>query len=294
MADRLILIHYPSGGYGFYLTRLINRYISGVVKVDDKFEFDSLGTSHRLPLVYGPIHFNQNQNFDISSAKSIYHQSILQGNHVLVPYCPGINDDKISETIDFFPHSRLIRLYYDDRSWPLVFFNAITKTKKGDVNKDVFFDSAKFGSSDDWARRENFSLLFENHALRYQWKAEQHRNVCNVNILSLLTNPLNCLHEIADFLGQNLQIDHRDITAKHNEFLHYNAGAVLHLQILDLIRDLAQPQALDWVKDIFWQGATNFYIKQKYGVDIPCNTYSNWFKNTQEIIIMLKNQGISI
>lgn len=294
MSDRLILIQYPSGGYGFYLTRLINRYVSGVVKVDDKFEFDRFGTSHGLPLVYGHIHFNQNQNFDISSADPVYHQSILQGNHVLVPYCPGINDDKISETMDFFPGSRLIRLWYDDDSWPLVFFNAITKAKRGDVNKDVAFDSTQFGSAEQWARRENFSLLFENHPLRYQWKAVQHENVHNVNILSLLNDPLNCLQGIADYLGQSCQIDHQDISAKHREFFKHNASAVLHLQILDLINDLASQRSLDWVKDLFWQAAINFYIKQQYGIEVPCNTYSNWFKDTEEIVIMLKKQGISI
>lgn len=294
MSNKTIFIHYPSGGYGFYLTRLINRYVSGIVRVDDTFEFDSRGTSHSLPLVYGHVHFNQNGDFDPDSYDPRYHDSILSGNHVLVPYCPGINDDRISDTLEFFPQSRLIRLWYDDRTWPLVFFNAIVKALGGSVDKDVFFDPSLFGSSADWARRENFSLLFENHPLRMAWKDKTHDRVHNINILCLLTDPANSLQDIATFLGQSLEADHLDIQVDHRKFLQHNTMTVLHLEILTLLDDLRVNRALDWVPDIFWQAVINFYIKQRFGVEVPCNTYSDWFDHTEQIVIMLKKQGIEI
>ena len=294
MSSNVIFIHYPSGGYGFYLTRLINRYISGIVRVDDTFEFDSLGTSHSLPLVYGHVHWNKNRGFDPNSYDPRYHDSIVSGNNVLVPYCPGINDDRISETLEFFPQSRLIRLWYDDKTWPLVFFNTIVKALEGSVNKDVFFDPTRFGSSSDWARRENFSLLFENHPLRMAWKAKTHDRVHNINILSLLTDTENSLQDIAAFLGQSLQANHMDMQSKHQKFLQHNSMTVLHLEILTLLDDLRPNRALHWVPDLFWQAVINFYIKQRFGFEVPCNTYSDWFDNTEQIVIMLKKQGIEI
>jgi hypothetical protein len=291
--DNLLFIHYPSGGYGFYLTRLMNRYLNGVVKVNDKFEFDALGTSHLLPLVYGHLHFNEHKNFDLSSSDPIYHDSIHQGNYVLIPCCPGINDDMMSDTMKDYPNSKFVRLWYDDRTWPLVFFNAIVKAMKGDINRDVHFDEKQFGSSEEWARRENFSLLLDSHCLRQEWKPNTHDRVHNVNIFSLLIDPASCLSDIANFLEVSTTTP-QDLGEKHQDFLQCNPATVLHLKILDTVEHLNREQTLDWVEDLYWQGVINFYVEQKYDVLIPYNTYSNWFTDTAEIVTMAKNQGIKI
>lgn len=293
--NNLLLIYYPSGGYGFYLARLINRYVRNIVQVDDKFEFDSLGTSHLLPLVYGRIHWNQNRNdLELSSAAPMYHNSILQGDYVLIPSCPGINDDAIADTMDYYPNSKFIRLWYDDNTWPLVFYNSIVKAMRGDIDKDVCFDDKRFGSSDDWARRENYSLLLKDHYLRQEWKPRIDDRVHNVNIYSLLVDPLQCLIKIANFLGSSINNDCRDLDKKHGLFFQCNPGTTLHFKILDVVNRLNENQNLSWVKDLYWQAVVNFYIERKYDVIIPCNTYSNWFASTAEIVTMLENQGTKV
>jgi len=292
MHNNLCFIHYPSGGYGFYLTRLINRYVSGIVKVNDNFTFDRLGTSHSLPLVYGDLHHNKIKDFDISTADINYHSFIQQGNISLIPCCPGINSDLIHNTLIQYPNSLFLRLWYDDRTWPLVFYNAIYKAMRGNIDKDIEFNENLFGSCSDWARRENFSLICKDHNLRNQWKAIDHPRVHNINILSLLSNPTDCIKDIANFL--NLSTDLFDIDQKHQLFLNSNPGTVTHLKMLDLVDNLIIDQPLSWIKELFWQGVFNFYVEKKYQITIPVNNYSNWFTSTKNVVKMLKEQGVII
>lgn len=292
MHNNLCFIHYPSGGYGFYLTRLINRYVSGIVKVDDDFSFDDLGTSHSLPLVYGDLHFNKIKNFNILAADVKYHCSIQQGDISLVPCCPGINSDLIPTTLNQYPNSLFLRLWYDDQTWPLVFYNAIHKAMQGNIDKDVEFNANLFDSCDDWAYRENFSLLCKNHNLRNEWKVVDHPRVHNINILSLLSNPIDCIKDIANFL--NLSTDLFDIDQKHRLFLNSNLGTVTHLKILDLVDNLTIDRQLSWIKELFWQGVFNFYVEKKYQITIPANCYSNWFTSTKNVVKMLKEQGVIV
>jgi len=292
MHNNLVFIHYPSGGYGFYLTRLINRYLDGVVKVEDHFDFDDQGTSHSLPLVYHNLHFNAYKEFKISMADIKYHPFITRGDFSLIPCCPGITADFLPDTLNKYPESLFLRLHYDDQSWPLVFYNAIHKAMKGDVNIDIQFDSTMYGSTDNWARRENFSLLCKNHDLRNAWRPVQNSRVFNINILSLITDPGACIKEVATFLNQSYQLS--DIKQKHQLFLDSNPGTVKHLNILNLVDNLEKDQSLLQIDELFWQGVFNFYIEKKYQITIPPNSYSNWFTSTGDVVRMLKELGVNI
>lgn len=290
-AKNLLFIHYPSGGYGFYLTRLINRYVSGIVKVHDSFDFDHLGTSHSLPLVYGDVHFNQNRILHIDQADPIYHNDISQGLYTLIPYCPGINDDKIQDTLNYYPDCKVVRLCYDDRTWPLVFYNAIVKAKQDNINRDVFFDREKFGSDADWAKRENFSLLCKHHSLRSQWKMVTDYRILNIDIFALLTNPGRVISDIAQFVYGKITYDDLDLKCKHQAFLAANPATAMHLEILQISNELGTFRDLGWIKELFWQAVTNFYVEEKYNITIKVNDHPDWFTNTKNIVELIPSFG---
>lgn len=283
--DNILLIDYPSGGYGFYLTRLINRYCSNIVRTEDTFEFDDLGTSHSVPLVYGDIHHNHNQILSRDRADPRYHQSINRGNIILVPYCPGITTDRIQDTLETYSKARLVRLWYDDRTWPLVFYNAINKALRGDVEVDIEFDPEKFGSSDSWARRENFMLLFKTHRLRNQWKPVTHPRIININILDLLINTEKCLCDIGGFL--KISVACHDLDVKHRNFLKHNPAIGVHLSILHTLDRLQDTQDLSHIDQLYWQAVFNFYLETTNNISIPVNDFPDWFENTAQINKML-------
>jgi len=289
--EKLLFIQYPSGGYGFYLTRLINSFVTNIVRVDDLFSFDYLGTSHSLPLVVGDIHHEQQRTLHSYDKK--YLSDIDQQKYILIPYCPGIFNDTTDNIKINFPNAKILRLYYQDNTWPLVFQNCIIKAAVGTLENDVEFDDKKFGSSENWARRENFNLMFEHHYYRKMWKAYEHKQFLNIDIFELLTNPQHCLTQVANFINgttHNLDL----LPARHQQFLDANSNTVRHFEILHTVKSLKVEKDLMHITDLYQQAVMNFYIQLKYNFVILSNDYADWFTNTKEIVTMLKEHGVNI
>ena len=288
-SKNLLLINYPSGGYGYYFTRLINSFVTNVVQTADLFEFDQLGTSHLLPLVAGDIHHEQNRN--LYSVNDCYQHDIDQQKYILIPYCPGIQNDTTTNLEVNFPNAKIVRLCYYDNTWPLIFQNCITKAAAGTLETDVEFDSKKFGSQENWARRENFSLLFENHHYRNMWGPHHHARFLNIDIFELLINPYSCLLKLANFIDGS--VHHSDmLLAKHQQFLDANPNTTTHLEILRIVDSLNIKQNLMHIEHLYHQAVINFYIQTKFNFVIPSNDYADWFTNTKEIVTMLQDYGV--
>jgi hypothetical protein len=287
----LLLINYPSGGYGVYLTRLINKFVTNVVQTNDDFLFDDLGTSHSLPLVVGHIHYGVNRM--LHAADSTHWANIKKQKYILIPYCPGIPDDTTDNLKNNFPNAKIIKLCYQDNTWPLVFQNCIVKAVQGTSEANVEFDVEKFGVLDDWARRENFSLLFEHHHYRIMWKEHVHDNWLNIDISELITDPQNCLEKVANFIGGSM-INLRELPFRHQQFLNANPNTVQHLEILNIVKNLNIDRDLTHINQLYHQAVLNFYVQLEFNFVIPANDYANWFTNTKEIVTMLKDHGVYI
>jgi len=285
----LLLINYPSGGYGYYLTRLINAFITNVVKTPDDFLFDSVGTSHLLPLVAGQ--FDQTKN--LIGVSEEYQHDINQQNYILIPYCTGIQSDDVTSLTNTFTNAKIIRLYYEDDTWPLVFQNCITKAALKTLETGVDFDHAAFGSSDDWAKRENYFLLLKNHHCRHIWNEYHSSQFLNINIFDLLTSTENCLRSIANFIHGTV-IDLDTLPTRHQQFLDSNLNTVRHLEILHIVKNLKLAQNLKHIDHLYQQAVLNFYLQLRYKFEVPTNDYSDWFTNTTDIVKMLEDHNIPI
>lgn len=290
-SENLLLINYPSGGYGFYFTRLINSFVTNIVKTNDSFEFDQLGTSHLLPLVTGHIHWEQNRTLHIIDSK--YQPDVNQQKYILIPYCPGIENNITENLKHNFPKAKIIRLCYKDNTWPLIFQNCIVKAGMGNLDTDIKFDDKKFGSSEDWARRENFNFIFNDHEFRNMWKEHSHERFLNIDIFEILINPTQCLQQVANFIGSDTQMMDM-LPIKHKQFLKANPNTITHLKILEIINSLNIEQDLTHIQQLYSQAVLNFYIQLKFNFVIPTNDYNNWFTNTNEIVTMLQDHGVDI
>jgi hypothetical protein len=175
----------------------------------------------------------------------------------------------------------------------LVFQNCIVKAARGTVESDVEFKAEEFGVLDDWARRENFSLLFDRHHYRITWKEHVHDNWLNIDISELITDPKNCLEKVANFIGGSI-INLHELPIKHQQFLDANPNTVQHLEILNIVKNLNVDQDLTHINQLYQQAVLNFYVQLEFNFVIPANEYANWFTNTKEIVTMLKDHGVYI
>jgi hypothetical protein len=287
--SNLLVIEYPSGGFGFYVARLINQHINGVIKTPDSLEFDALGTSHLLEtatITIGPVN---RPTWELHVYPEYQNQYKL-GQYPVIPACPGINFGSGNLNKQF---PNITTIYYNDDTWPLVFYNCIYKAKQGDIVLDVSFNSNAFGSTDNWALRENYTLMLASSELRNQWSINSNNLSLSISVTEIIKNPKAVIKNIAKHYG--LKVNSFDgLGDLHNKFLKSNPQINLHFSIIHAVENLNLLQDLGFVNSIYWQAVFNFYIQQKYQIEIPVNDYANWFTNTKDVVIMLNNLGVNI
>jgi hypothetical protein len=173
-----------------------------------------------------------------------------------------------------------------------VFQNCIIKALQGSLEENVKFDSSLFTSTDNWARRENYTLLNETHRFRQIWKPCHNSNFLNINIFDLINDPVQVIKNIANYIQAT--VDATELLACHQKFLNANPNTVDHFKILHVISNLNQEHDLSSITNLYQQAVFNFYIKQKFNFEIPAYDYSDWFANTKEVVKMLKKHGVHI
>ena len=116
-SKNIILIMYPTGGYGNFLYYLLTEYFSNTVKVKNKFQFSSSGDSHQIikytsPFLLGAS-YNKIQQFTynyIVNDKKAYDQ-ILSGKKFIVLCDTGNLVDTIKIKELYFPNASVIRCH---------------------------------------------------------------------------------------------------------------------------------------------------------------------------------------
>ena len=290
--ENLLVIQYPPGGFGFYIARLINSFVTNVVRTADQFEFDKVGSSHLLPLVAGDIEYQRNR--DLYDPDPQYWPAIQDGQFVVIPHCPGMADDSLHRVLDTFPNAAILRVVYHDSAWPLVFQNCIIKAKLGSLAQDVAFASTTYGSSDAWAVRENYTLVLQGHDFRNIWKPIDHHRVHNLDVYQLLTDPVCALTTIAKVVvGEVYGLE--TLPQRHQQFLTLNQNTTDHLEIYRTATTLPRACDLGHIQDLYQQAVFNFYVQSTYDIEIPVNDYSDWFINTDQVLSLLsiKNSASS-
>lgn len=284
--ENILVIHYPSGGYGYYIARLVNYFLQGTVPVEDTWQFDHLGTSHLYrPTITAmkPLDLLQGYQPKISSHA---YDLLKQGNWAVVPCCTGIDNDDISPVLEFFPNAQVLRVSYDEDSWPLIFYNTIVKAKQGNIDQDVEFDQTRFGSSDDWARRENYTTMMHSHPLRKNWKTQ--KEFCEVTVDRVINDPLELLTTAAHLTGLTIKSTDQ-IETLHQKFLQSNTQIKTYHQIKHAVNSLHDHLPLNDITELYWQAYCYYQIERIFGIQIPYNSHSQWFTNTKDIATMLDN-----
>ena len=139
-SKNIILIMYPTGGYGNFLYYLLTEYFSNTVKVLNDFQFSSNGNSHQVkkytqPFLLG-LHYKNIQSFKYDytvSDKESYDQ-ISSGKKLVVLCDTGNLVDTIKIPQSYFPNASIIRCYaqsFDEKL--VVWANCITKSGVKDI-----------------------------------------------------------------------------------------------------------------------------------------------------------------
>lgn len=256
-------IWYPSGGFGHYINSILSLYGEGFVRPKGNLvEFSDNGNSHKLDLIAPKYKNSQIYQFNFEKDKNY---SVLIDN--------GINDEG-KDFLLTFPGAAVIKLCYSDYTWPVVARTMIEKAMVVDFDSEIGIDF----SADSWARREKYFLYLRDHNLRHCWKSDPSHHSIYIDDLLDYCQFQKRLSEAGIVVGDFNSTWTRWYKANYKFFSSITNAK----EALEKV-SRRENSCLDKF-DTEWSQAVLYYmIWIKYGIEVPHNDFSNFFRNTLEI-----------
>jgi hypothetical protein len=272
-------IWYPSGGFGHFINAVLTLHGVDFQRPSQKeYVFSESGDSHNLKLS-APKYFHNPKEYKFEFDKK-FHYSVLIDN--------GINDES-TRFVDFFPNASIIKVCYSDYSWPVVAATMIEKAMKKDLSQEIKPSVGWTDKTENWAVREKYFLFLRDHSLRFLWEADDNYYHIDISNLFDYRSFKACL--------QDLGVETTEFETLWNDWNTANQKFLGPIRIsLDIINNVKNKNYIDisYITDIWTQAVVYYFIWVEYGVEVPHNTYANWFTNIKDIVTMLKDNGVVV
>lgn len=271
----IVCIWYPSGGFGHFLNAVLTLHGKNFPGSSSDLTFSATGDSHAFPLAL-PKYLKNPKTYTLPDLDPSLDYPVLIDN--------GINDESIRYR-HFFPGASIIKICYDDYTWPIVSRTMIEKAMAQDFSTQVSVDPANWPSSESWTIREKYFLFLRDHPLRHSWKPDK---ACyNLQIGCLVNYDL-----LLEFLSSFGTKD--TFRPEWQQCMNANQIYIGPIQQAQWIMDNLSNSIDLLVEDVWTQAVVNYYIWLRYQFEVPANDYAAWFTNTKQIAKMLEDHGISI
>jgi len=262
-------IWYPSGGYGHFINYVISYHGKNFCHVPHQFTLSADGNSHRMPLILPKYQRLAEDEYHLPEIDPDRNYTLLIDN--------GIND----ESMDFagrFAGSRIIKICYDDYSWPVIAHTHIIKAMKSDLGTEIKPEDHLWPVYQDWVQREKNFLYLRDHALRKKWRH-------NVQTLTLNLDQLRSYDKLRDSIV-SFGIELQDFSAVWMQWWKKNKiyfDPVIQAQ--RVIASLDQEQTLDLthITDTWTQSVIYYYIWLYFQREVLHNDFSDFFSDSKQI-----------
>lgn len=276
----MILISYPSGGFGNFIYHVLTEFASNTYKPDNiNFKFDTLGRSHET-IKYTTTYFHDPENYSIQLPDTDKECIILCDN--------GIQNDSYDKIDLTFPQAIKVRMCIDDDIRPVIYKTCINKALESDVFNETRSHIIKNweDSNEDYTVRENFTLFYHN----WPFKWEPDLDCINVSIKSLISRPEATIIDLITKLNGKV-INYDKLTEISHEWFKTN---YTYFKIFYQWQEIEKALTADVnfnisdITDLHDQGYINYRIERMYNVVIPVYDYRNWYLSTNDIKEMVK------
>lgn len=267
-------VWYPAGGFGTYISSVLDRYGKNFVRPSESdFVFSPTGNSHLNEKVV-PVYRDRIANrYQIKLDHSQGNYSVLIDN--------GVNSES-TKFLSVFPNAHVIKICYDDKSWPTLVQTLIVKAMNKTLESEIMPDQNKWDCADDWAVREKYFLFLIENQLRCAWKPDDISTSLDVGQIWNYTSLVNFFSSIGIEV-ENFEHKHQKWQQANQQYFtpahqaQYIVQCVKNRQEVDLTH----------ITDLWQQAVVNYYVLLDFGVTVPANTYANWFQNTKQIWEMI-------
>jgi hypothetical protein len=266
-------IWYPSGGFGHFVNSILSLHGENFARPKAKtVAFSSNGNSHALDLI-APKYNHGLQDYKFNFDKQLNY-SVLVDN--------GINDEE-EKFRSVFPTACIIKMCYDDLSWPIVAKTMIDKAMESSIEIELNDHQNIWECDQSWAQRERYFLFLRDHCLRQAWKP-------NLTATNWLVNDLLEYSTLTDRLNA-LGIKFSDFQSLWNHWYVLNKKYIDPVTTAQLVIQAVKNNnniELDHITNTWDQSVLYYLLWVEFGQEVPHNDYADFFKNTNQITQWLK------
>lgn len=287
-SDKIILITYPSGGFGHFIYHVLSEFTMETVSIisDNKFAHSPLGNSHEC-IRYTTMYSNCDNDDNYVYLPEI---TINPHDKIILVLCDnGVDHDDNDTMVKVFPNAKIVRMVIDNIIPVIYHRNRIVNASEmaalgfdTDTRIKLYWDEF----TNEYAVREYHTLSY--HSWARTWQPLD--STTNVSIEGLMLNPYMTIVDLVKSLKltiRNPELLQNAVNQWHNAncsyfSVYHNTKMVLASLNDNIVVDLSH------ITDLHEQGYINFRLEKKYNIIIPVYDYKDWFKTTndmQEMII---------
>jgi hypothetical protein len=275
----IILISYPSGGFGNFLYHVLTEHADNTVKVaNNQLEISNNGNSHSTKK-YTNVYYHDPVDY-LPSIDNVD----IKDKKILVLCDNGILDDSYVKLNKVFPNATIVRTTITSLIRPIIYQTCVTKAMNTNVLAETkaHVDNNWIDAHKEYAIRENFTLLYHN----WPFKGWNDHNQCvNVNLELLINDTYNTIKNLIYTLDMQIINDSKlkqvidEWQQKNSKYfkIYYECKKIKNA--LETNADLS----IEHITSLHDQGYINYWLEKTYNITIPVYDYKNWFKNTNEI-----------
>lgn len=279
--NQIILISYPSGGFGNFLYHVLTEFADNTHKVSNStFAFNLNGNSHATQKYMTPYFFEP-ADYQIVLPKTNAKCLVLCDN--------GIINDSYIVMRQVFPTAQIVRACITTEVRPVIYKTCVVKAQQSDVlSVNQEFIQKNWSDTDPYTQREFFTLMY--HDWKFGWRPSNDVGVLNLDLESLICDPVGTITEIITQIGGAVT-DHNGLVECCAEWSRVNSKyfKIYHdwLKIRAALEQDSDADISDIV-DLHDQGYINYCIERDYHVTIPVYDYRDWFTSTTQIKEMIQ------
>jgi len=261
-------VWYPSGGFGHFINAVLTIHGENFVRPTNNLTFSQNGNSHNLNLVV-PKYFHECWPGGIE---------FLDDKN----YCVLVDNGITNESDLFklkFPDSKIVKICYSDKSWPVVARTMIDKAMCSSVDTELTVDI--WEADEQWARREKYFLFLRDHKFRHAWKPNDEYVLFVENLYKNYSECFTAFNSIA--ATEQFYKLWEQWRAANNKYIDpvVVADTVVEHVMLNRSIDLTH------ITDIWTQAVIYYYIWITYNIEVPHNDFADFFTNTDQIIRLI-------
>jgi len=274
--DKLLLVHYPAGGFGHFLYYLLTQHAKETALTPSYLKFSDTGDAHRQTRYFPDYMHDYRPDFSYSLKSMVF----LSDDSIKVLVCDNGTEADMTTMKKNFPNARILRVCIEPESRLTLLKLGAQKSLRMSVTDWVTRDILPKCKSiepmifSQWAIHKATWWAADKYYIK--WHPIRDPNIVNLSLTNFLLDPIKEFEHVCSQL--NLTVVNYDKLISiidqwkeiHAEYLCLPIG----WQRIEHALDLGENLDLSFVDDWYTRANVFYNVCKKYNLRVPVTTFN--------------------